>query len=155
MILNSFQEYLPEMYEAMQEVFPAIGTANEKQEIAKVYPTLQKISIDNGILEKDKNVFVIPSTFGWSDLGTWSSLYENSQKDKENNVVKGDWVKLYNAKKNVININTDKAVVVEGLENYIVVDTEKALLICPMSSDQTVKKFVNDIRLSKKGDEFV
>ncbi|MGI9525874.1 MAG: mannose-1-phosphate guanylyltransferase [Weeksellaceae bacterium] len=154
-IIHAFQELLPDMYTTLAEVKHALGTVKESELISKVYPTLQRVSIDIGILEKYKEVYVIPSSFGWSDLGTWSSLYENSEKDKDKNAVRGKLVKLYDASRNMVNVLEDKAVVIEGLEDFIIVDTKEALLVCPITSDQTVKKFVNDLKLTKGGEKFV
>lgn len=138
-IIKAFETYLPEMYQSLKSIEEHLNTEKEAKLIQKVYPTIQKISIDVGIMEKHKNVFVIPSSFGWSDLGTWTSLYENHDRDKHRNAVTGDWAKLYHSKGNMVHIENEKAVVIEGLENYIVVDTDKALLICPLDSDQEVK----------------
>lgn len=154
-ILGGFKEFLPEMYDALNLIKSSLNSEKESDSIADVYPTLQRVSIDVGILEKFRKVYVIPSSFGWTDLGTWSSLYENSQKDTEKNVVFGGMVKAYNATGNIIKTNKEKALVVEGLDDFIIVDTNKALLICPLSSDQTIKKFVNDLKLAKGGDKFI
>ena len=153
-IIQAFEKYLPEMYQSLNQIKSDFNTPNEFAKIQDVYPLLQKISIDNGIMEKHKKVYVIPSSFGWSDLGTWTSLYENRDRDKLRNATVGNLVKLYNAKGNMIHIEGEKAVVIDGLDNYIVVDTEAALLICPLESDQDVKKYVNDLKLSK-GENFV
>src|SRR5690606_9052846 len=109
---------------------------------------IQQISIDNGILEKADNVYVIPSSFGWSDLGTWKSLYENLDKKSGNNVKKGKHILTYNTSNSLIYTTQKKAIVVDGLDNYIVVETKKALLICPMDRDQTIKAFVSDLKLN-------
>lgn len=153
-ILQAFSAYLPEMFQSMEHIKEAINTQDETQKIEQVYPTLQKVSIDVGIMEKCQKVFVIPVRFGWSDLGTWTSLYENRKHDSHDNAVVGNLVKLYHSHGNMVHIDDRKAVVIEGLENYIVVDTEKSLLICPLSSDQEVKNYVNDLKLSK-GEKFV
>lgn len=153
-IIDSFQKYLPEMYQSMASISSFLNTEEEAKKIKKVYPTLQKISIDVGIMEKCRQVYVIPACFGWSDLGTWTSLYENLDRDKKRNAVIGNLIKLYHSKANMVLVEGKKAVVIDGLENYIVVDTKDALLICPLDSDQQVKKYVNDLKLSK-GENFV
>lgn len=153
-ILKAFEEYLPDMYQSLKNIQKDIDSENEEQAVRKVYPTLQKISIDNGIMEKCRKVFVIPANFGWSDLGTWSSLYENMDRDRQRNAVSGKLVKMYDAKGNIVQIKGRKAAVIEGLNNYIVIDTPHALLICPLSSDQEIKKYVNDLKLSK-GEKFI
>jgi len=152
-ILNSFQQYLPEMYESMTEVKHSLLTEEGKTAIRKIYGTVQFISIDNGVMEKASNVYVIPSSFGWSDLGTWKSLYDNSAKDDFGNTKKGKPILTYNTQNTLIYTTSKKAVIVDGLEDYIVVDTKKALLICPMEKDQTIKTFVSDLKLNK-GEKF-
>ncbi|NPA09519.1 MAG: mannose-1-phosphate guanylyltransferase, partial [Chlorobi bacterium] len=130
---------------------------SEKSCIELIYPKVQKISIDNGILEKAQNVYVIPADLGWSDLGTWTSVYENADKDENLNAVTSKLpILTYNAKGNVIRMkNNNKAVVIDGLENYIIVDTDKALLICPRDHDQLIKDYVLDLKNLKKGDKFM
>lgn len=128
----------------------------EKECINLIYPTVSKISIDNGILEKADNVYVIPANLGWSDLGTWTSVYTNAEKNDDNNALNSKNVLTYNSKGNVIRIKSqNKAAVIDGLKNYIVVDTEKALLICPRDNDQLIKDYVLDLKNLKHGDKFM
>ncbi|MCB9202289.1 MAG: mannose-1-phosphate guanylyltransferase [Flavobacteriales bacterium] len=152
-ILKAFNEHMHEMYFA----FDSIKTYNTKQEekdIEKVYFTVSKTSIDYAIMEKAENVYVIPSDFGWSDLGTWKSLYENSEKNSEENAIYGKYVHVYDSENNIIKSTEDKAIVIDGLKNYIVVDTPKALLICPIDKEQSVKDYVNDLKINK-GEHFL
>lgn len=153
-ILNSFQKHLPEMFESFEKIDAKLSSEEGKKLVKEIYSTVQMISIDNGILEKADNVYVIPSSFGWSDLGTWKSLYENSEKAEEENVKRGKHIIAYNTKDSLIYTTQNKAIIVDGLENYIVVDTKKALLICPMDKDQAIKAFVSDLKLNK-GEKFV
>jgi mannose-1-phosphate guanylyltransferase len=153
-IHNAFHEFLPEM----THEFDTCEYNNDKESVCieTIYPKVEKISIDNGILEKAKNVYVIPADLGWSDLGTWTSVYENAEKDENNNAVKSKHVLTYNSKGNIIRLrNNNKAAIIDGLENYIVVDTEKALLICPISNDQLIKDYVLDLKNFKKGEKFM
>ena len=152
-ILNSFKEHLPEMFESFGEIELSTENEQEKELLKSVYSTVQFISIDNGIMEKADNVYVIPSSFGWSDLGTWKSLYDNLEKNGGHNVKRGKHVLAYNTTDSLIYTTQNKAVIVDGLDNYIVVDTENALLICPMEKDQTIKTFVSDLKLNK-GEQF-
>ena len=152
-ILNAFKEHLPEMFDSFKTIKQMLSSSEGIEEMRKVYGTVQFISIDNGIMEKAENVYVIPSSFGWSDLGTWKSLYENSKKDKEGNTKNGKPILTYNTQNSLIYTAENKAVIIDGLENYIVVDTENALLICPMEKDQTIKTFVSDLKLNK-GEQF-
>jgi mannose-1-phosphate guanylyltransferase len=129
---------------------------SEQSCIELIYPKVQKISIDNGILEKAKNVYVIPADLGWSDLGTWTSVYENTEKDENQNATKQKHILTYNSEGNIINIkNSNKAVVIDSLKDYIVVDTDKVLLICPKDHDQLIKDYVLDLKNLKKGDKFI
>lgn len=152
-ILKSFREHLPEMYDSFGSIPGLISSDKGKEKIKKMYSTVQFISIDNGIMEKADNVYVIPSSFGWSDLGTWKSLYDNLEKNGGNNVKRGKHILAYNTSDSLIYTSQNKAVIVDGLDNYIVVDTENALLICPMEKDQAIKAFVSDLKLNK-GEQF-
>lgn len=153
-ILSAFHKYLPEMAYNFESC--EYNTGNEEQCINLIYPQVNKISIDNGILEKADNVYVIPADLGWSDLGTWNSIYENAEKDENNNSVKSRHLLTYESKGNLIKLkNVNKAVIIDGLENYIVVDTDKALLICPRENDQFIKDYVHDLKTLKKGEKFL
>jgi mannose-1-phosphate guanylyltransferase len=122
----------------------------EKICIETIYPKVEKISIDNGILEKAQNVYVIPADLGWSDLGTWTSVYENSDKNEDNNSIDSKSVLTYNAKNNIVRLKKGKAAIIDGLEDYIIVDTDKALLICPRENDQMIKDYVLDLKNFKR-----
>ncbi len=153
-IQNSFEQLLPEIYSLFNENKEAFGTLNENEAINQIYPTCSNISIDYGIMEKAENVFVLGAEFGWSDLGTWTSLFEHMDKDENNNAINGDNVMLYDVKDTIINSTNKKLVLIQGLKNHIVVDTKDALLICDKDEEQQLRLFVNDIK-AKKGDEFV
>ncbi len=154
-IHHAFETYLPDMTQHFMAC--EYNAGNEQSCIELIYPKVQKISIDNGILEKATNVYVIPADLGWSDLGTWTSVYENADKDENQNALKAKQpILTYNAKGNVIRMkNNNKAVIIDGLENYIIVDTDKALLICPRDNDQLIKDYVLDLKNLKKGDRFI
>lgn len=152
-ILEAFETHLLEMYETMTSVKHSLLTEKGEKAIRNIYGTVQFISIDKGVMEKASNVYVIPSSFGWSDLGTWKSLYDNSPKDESGNTKKGKPILTYNTQNTLVYTTKNKAVIIDGLEDYIVVDTKKALLICPMEKDQTIKAFVSDLKLNK-GEKF-
>lgn len=153
-ILSAFKKYLPEMTNQFNNC--EYNCEAEQECIGLIYPTVSKISIDNGILEKANNVYVIPANLGWSDLGTWTSVYTNADKNDDNNAISSKNVLTYNSKGNVIRIkNQNKAAVIDGLKNYIIVDTEKALLICPRDNDQLIKDYVLDLKNLKKGERFM
>lgn len=153
-IHKAFEQFLPEM--TQEFVSCEFNSDQEKICIETIYPKVEKISIDNGILEKAQNVYVIPADLGWSDLGTWTSVFDNAEKDKNNNAVKSKNVLTYHSKGNIIRLKNDnKAAIIDGLENYIVVDTDKALLICPISNDQLIKDYVLDLKNFKKSEKFM
>jgi mannose-1-phosphate guanylyltransferase len=153
-IHRAFEAHLPEMTQHFMAC--EYNAEGEDSCIELIYPKVQKISIDNGILEKAKNVYVIPSDLGWSDLGTWTSVYENAEKDENENTVKLKYLLSYNSKGNIVRMKSNnKAVIIDGLENYIIVDTDKALLICPRDNDQLIKDYVLDLKNFKKGERFM
>lgn len=153
-ISKAFDHYLPEMYQLFKDC--RYNTEKEIGDIETAYPKVTKISIDNGILEKAKNVYVIPADLGWSDLGTWTSVYENAEKDENKNAIKSKHIITYNAKGNIVRLkNNKKAAIIDGLKNFIIVDTEKALLICPRDNDQLIKDYVLDLKNLKKGEKFM
>jgi len=153
-ILKSFKEYLPEMHELFEGGNKFYNTIDEKNYINKIYPTCQKESIDYGIMEKANNVFVLPVSFGWSDLGTWGSLYTHVAKDDSKNATVNDNIMFYDSSNNMVNIDEGKLAVIQGLDDYIVVDKNNTLLICKKEEEQKIKQFVQDVRL-EKGEEFV
>ncbi len=126
-----------------------LNTQHEEEFIAKAYSHCRNISIDYGIMEKADNVFVLLSDFGWSDLGTWNSLYSIGKKDEAGNVVDGD-VLIYDTKNCIIKTPKERLVVVQGLEGYIVAEFDNVLMICQKEEEQRVKEFVSDVK-AKKG----
>jgi mannose-1-phosphate guanylyltransferase len=148
-IMNAYEIHLPEMYRAFAEGQGLYGTDEEKTFIEKIYPACDNISIDYGIMEKAKNVNVVLSDFGWSDLGTWGSLHTHLAHDSHQNGVVGQNVMLYNCADNVVNMPNNKLAVLHGLNGYIIVDTEDILLVCKKQDEQKIKQFVNDIKLQK------
>ncbi|MEZ5025638.1 MAG: mannose-1-phosphate guanylyltransferase [Chitinophagales bacterium] len=153
-ILASLEKNLLEVYDAFSEAEKDILTNKETEAIEKVFITCPSISIDYGILEKANNVYTLPSSFGWSDLGTWASLYVEKEKDYFKNAVNGKNVVVYESTNNIINVPTKKLVVIQGLENYIVVDTDDVLLICNKDEEQRIKEFTHDIKMNK-GDKYL
>lgn len=153
-ILSSFEQYLPDVNDLFEKGANWYYTADEPAFLNKTYSECPNISIDYGIMEKAQNVFVLCADFGWSDLGTWGSLWDQSAKDDKDNAVQGDNVMLYNSENCIVNMKKDKLVVLEGLDDYIVVDSDETLLVCRKENEQQIKQFVNDVRLNK-GDDFV
>lgn len=152
-IIFAFEKYLPEMHEVFDAEKENFNTPAEETAINRIYPQCVNISIDYGIMEKADNVYVIPSSFGWSDLGTWASAYENLDKDYLGNAVTGDNVVVIDATKNIIQADNDKLVLLQGLDDFVVVDTKDVLLICKKEKEQELKEYVAEIKRSK-GDKF-
>ena len=152
--IEGFRKHLPEVYEAFTSEQDKLNTPEEKQALETIYPQCTNISIDFGVMEKADNVFVIPASFGWSDLGTWNSAWENMEKDYFENAVAGDNVIVFDTNKCVINVPGEKLVVLQGLEDYIVVDTKDVLLICSKEKEQEIKEYVAEVKRNK-GDKFL
>lgn len=150
----AFEKYLPAINELFAQGKEKYSTPEEQLFINKIFPLCQNISIDYGVMENAENVYVMATDFGWSDLGTWGSLYEIRSKDENENAVVGDNVLTYNTKNCIINMPKDKLVVLQGLENYIVVEDSGTLLICRKDDEQQIRQFVDDVK-SKKGSRFV
>jgi mannose-1-phosphate guanylyltransferase len=151
-ITKAFSMYLPEMYEAFKAANPYFYTDQEKEALEVAYPQCRKISIDNGLMEKADNVYVVPSDIGWSDLGTWKSVYELSEKDENGNAIDANAM-VYNSTNCIVKTPKDKMIVISGLEGYIVSEFKNVLMICKIDEEQKVKDFVNDA--DKRGKEFV
>ncbi len=145
---QELEEHQPDLFHNFEQGADKFGTPEEAKFVNEIYPACNNESIDYGLMEKSSKVFVIPADFGWSDLGTWGSLYEHKELDKEGNALVGPKILSYNSKGNIIRMPKDKIAVVEGLEEFIVVDTPEALLICKMQNEQMIKSFVNDVKLS-------
>ena len=145
-IAHAFQTHLPEMYDLFSGEQEKLNTDEESTVIEAIYPLCTSISIDFGIMEKANNVYVIPASFGWSDLGTWNSAWENMEKDYWENAVAGNKVMIVDSTKCVVHVPDDKLVVLQGLENFIVVDTKDVLLICEKEKEQDIKQYVAEVK---------
>ncbi len=142
-IIECFKNFLPEMQKQFESV--SYYTESEKEAIDKVYHDCESISIDYGILEKASNIFTMIGDFGWSDLGTWKSLYESSDKDENDNVLDGN-ILAYKTSNCIIKTPADKLVVTYGLDGFIVAEFEGALMICKKEDEQKVKDIVGDLK---------
>jgi mannose-1-phosphate guanylyltransferase len=150
-VLAAFEKYMPETYSVFDEGRELFGTPQEKDFIAKTYAVCKSISIDYGIMEKADNVYVMCTDFGWSDLGTWSSLYEHSSHDKTGNAIVSGKIFSYDNNRNIINISPDKTAVIQGLSDYIIVDSEDVLLIVKKEEEQNIKQYLDDVlKVSKE-----
>jgi len=153
-INKSMKELLPEVYNIFEKGNDIFNTPKEVDFIKVAYSACPAISIDYGIMEKANNVYVIPSEFGWSDVGTWGAVHEVRQKDKNDNSVVGKNIMIYDTKECVINNSSTKLLVIQGLEKYIIVNTEDVLMICEKDQEQRIKQFVTDVEV-EKGSNFI
>jgi mannose-1-phosphate guanylyltransferase len=152
--IEAFQKHMPEMFELFSADKEKLNTGEEKSIIEIIYPQCSNISIDFGVMEKADNVYVIPASFGWSDLGTWNSAWENMDKDTLENAVAGKNVIVFNTNKCVVHVPNDKLVVLQGLDDYIVADTKDVLLICHKDKEQEIKEYVSEVK-KHTGDKFL
>ena len=144
-ISEAFRYLLPEVADHFREGELLMGTEKEEKFIEQIFPKCPNISIDYGIMEKANNVFVLPSSFGWSDLGTWGSLYELSEKDSEGNVSLHSEAHFYEATGNIVVLEPGKKVIVQGVEDMIIAEEKGALLVCKKSEEQRIKQFVSEL----------
>ena len=149
-ILNAFDQHLPEMAELFSSGNETYYSDEERQFVDRVYPVCQSISIDYGIIEKSESVVVLPSDFGWSDLGTWKSLQEVAEANEDNNVFISKHVEAHESSNNLVFAPEDKLVVLEGVSDVFVLDTGDALLVCHRSKEQEVKRIVNHVKTTYK-----
>jgi mannose-1-phosphate guanylyltransferase len=154
-IVDSFNRHLPEMHEIFAEARSVYNTDEEKSFVHKVYQRCINISIDYGIMEKASNVYVLPSEFGWSDLGTWASIYQLAEKDYVGNaVIPSEKVIMYDSSNCMVNVPGEKLVILQGLHDYIVVEANNTLLICPRDEEQNIKQVVADVK-NKFGTKYI
>lgn len=140
-IVNAFRVYQPTMAKIFESLMPVYGTDNEQKEIDRLFPECENISVDYAIMEKAEEIFVCPSDFGWSDLGTWGSLLTQTKKDLYGNSSIGNDINLFETHNCMIHTTQEKKVVVQGLDGYIVAENNDTLLICKLSEEQRIKQF--------------
>ncbi|NML20021.1 mannose-1-phosphate guanylyltransferase [Pseudoflavitalea sp. G-6-1-2] len=153
-IVAAFEKHLPEMYEVFAAEKARFNTPEEHVALQEIYPLCTNISIDFGIMEKADNVYLIPASFGWSDLGTWNSAYENLGKDYFGNAVAGDQVMVFDTHNCMVHTQSDKLVLLQGMEDFIIVDTSDVLLICKKEKEQEIKEYVAEVKRNK-GDKYL
>jgi len=153
-IVKALEKFLPDVSALFLQIKDQLNTEAEKDVIEHTYTECRSISIDYGVMEKASNVYVFVSDFGWSDLGTWGSLHEHRDKDENQNAVYGKNVMLYEMHDSIVHVPKDKLVVVQGLDDFIVVDNDNILLICKKGDEQKIRQFVNDV-LIEKGEQYI
>jgi mannose-1-phosphate guanylyltransferase len=144
-IIAAFEQFQPQMYHLFLAGFETYNTVDESDFIHENYPLASNISIDYAVMENAQNVYVLPATFDWNDLGTWGSLHERLDKDQNNNAVVNATVWLENASNNIIRSDAKKLIIIDGLNDYIVVDKDDVLLIYPKSKEQDIKQIMNKV----------
>lgn len=150
-IVQNFEKHLPEVASLFAETSDKFYSDEEQKAIQETYYQCRNVSIDYGVMEKAEKVYVLRSDFGWSDLGTWKSLFEVSEKNAENNVVQANTI-TYDTTNTLIKNSSGRLVVVQGLDNFIVAEHDNVLLICHKDQEQRIKSFLSDAR--EKGEEF-
>lgn len=139
-IVNALRVYSTPISDRFEALLPYYGTPEEQEKVDESYAACESISIDYAILEKADEIFCYPASFGWSDLGTWGSLYENTAHDPYGNSLMGN-VRVFDTKNCIIHATEERKVVVQGLDGYIVAEKNDSLLICKLSEEQRIKQF--------------
>ena len=145
-VIEAFKLHLPEHHALFSAIVDDLGTEREEAAIEQVFSECKAISIDYGVMEKAENVYVRCGNFGWSDVGTWGSVYQLSQKDAYANAKSNKSCYTYNTRSTIVSIPKDKIAIINGLRDYIVVDTDDVLAIFPRSEEQNIKKYIDDIK---------
>lgn len=153
-IMESYRRHLPDIFHTFNEGREFFCTPSEKDFIIKAYSQCSSISVDYGIMEKADNVFVICTDLGWSDLGTWSSLYMHSEHDRNDNAVVKSQAFTYNSEGNIISLPEGKVAVIQGLDDYIIIDSGDVLLIVSREQEQNIKRYLEDVG-REAGDKYL
>jgi mannose-1-phosphate guanylyltransferase len=148
-VVKAFETYQPEMFELFDAEKAHFNTGEESEAINRIYPLCTNVSIDFAIMEKAENVYVMPSSFGWSDLGTWNSAYDNLEKDYLGNAVAGENVIVIDATRCMVSAPNNKLLLLQGLDDFIIVDTPDVLLICKKEKEQSIKEYVAEVKRNK------
>lgn len=143
-ITSVMRIYSPTIAQIFDRVYPDLYTDQEKSTIEKLFPTCESISIDYAVMEKAQDIYVLPSSFGWSDLGTWGALRGLLPQDENGNAAIGQNIKLYDSKNCVVHTSEEKKVVIQGLDGYIIAEKDQTLLICRLNEEQRIKDFSKD-----------
>ena len=143
-IVNAFRIYSPAISKIFENMLSIYGTDKEQEMIDLHYPECENISVDYAIMEKAEEIFVCPANFGWSDLGSWSSLYMHTRHDLYGNSLIGPDINVYDTHNCMIHTTQEKKVVVQGLDDYIVAEKDNLLLICKLSEEQRIRQFSGD-----------
>jgi mannose-1-phosphate guanylyltransferase len=143
-IISAIEEYLPELSEKFSPIIPHLSTADERDAIEKYFPELPSISIDYGVMERDKDIALVEAEFTWSDLGCWDALDKIFKKDSSQNIVEGKSIEI-NSRNNII-VSEGIPIVCYGIEDMIVVSTEDAVLLIPRGKSQNVREIIDKLK---------
>lgn len=152
--VRALERYLPENSALFRGILSAYGTPGEQAAVERVFAECRPVSIDYGVMEKADNAYVRCGDFGWSDIGTWGSLYQHARKDRYANAKPEEGCYTCDTRSCIISLPKGKAAVVNGLKDYIVVDTEDVLMICPRAQEQHIRKFIDEVKYDK-GEKFI
>ncbi len=153
-VVDGFEKYDLDTFELFDAEKHNFNTPAEKEAIDRIYPMCKNVAVDVALMEKAENVFVIPSSFGWTDLGTWTSAYDNLEKDSLGNAIASENVVIIDASKCMVSAPAKKLIVLQGLDDFIVIDTPDALLVCKKEKEQAIKEYVAEVK-RLKGDHYL
>lgn len=152
-ILERIKKYLPSNYKILEKIMLAVGSAEEEKTIKEEYAKMKDISIDYGVMEKEKNIVVIPADIGWSDVGSWFHLRNALQKEKDSNVIKGRHVGVDSS--NSLIFGSSRLIATIGVKDLVVIDTEDILFICPIDQSQNIKKLIFKIKTEEDNQKYL
>src|SRR5690606_14264307 len=153
-IIDALHKFLPELAEVFEEVSPKMETPAEKEIIRETYAQCKNISIDYGVMEKATNVYMCLGNFAWSDLGSWGSIHEISEKDPDDNVVNANAM-LYDVRNCIIKGSADRLIVAQGLDGFLVGEFENVFIVCEKDKEEQFRRFVNDVKTRPNSGEFL
>ncbi len=148
--VESIDQYLPEMGSLFHSIEGSLCSENEAKAIESIYSECRVVSFDNGVLECAEEIYMYMGEFEWSDVGTWGSVYQHSRKDKYANVASSSEVIPYDTRGTIVSLPDGKMAIISGLKDYIVVDSDGVLMICPRSEELNVKKFADEVKFVKQ-----
>lgn len=153
-IIDALRKFLPELAEVFEEVSPSMETSAEKEIIREAYAQCKNISIDYGVMEKATNVYVCLGNFAWSDLGSWGSIHEISEKDANDNVVNANAM-LYDTRNSIVKGSGDHLIVAQGLDGFLVGEFGNVFIVCEKDKEELFRRFVNDVKTRPNSGEFL
>ena len=139
MVVNTISNLVPDLASVFDKIEPYFYTEQEQEIVNQYFPSCPNISIDYAVMEKSDEVFVYPANFGWSDLGTWGSLYTHLDQDENRNATVGQNINLVDCKNCIVHTPSERKVVIQGLDNYIIAESDNTLLICKKEDEQLIK----------------